>query len=234
MQRLDEAAKRLLDVVLSVLGLVLLSPLLVAIALWIKLDSPGPVFYRGVRVGRFGRPFRIYKFRTMVADAERLGGPSTADSDPRITRAGRFLRRYKLDELPQLLNVLRSEMSLVGPRPEVPEYVQLYSDEERAILSVRPGITDWACLWNPDEGAVLAQAADPDGAYLELIRPTKVRLQLQYVRTRSLRTDVRILALTAATILSRRRARPWVKQALAELGVIWDLLEAVHRPPRRS
>lgn len=223
---LDKRAKRLLDVALSLLGLVLLSPLLVALALWIKRDSPGPVFYRGLRVGRHGRPFRIYKFRTMVADAERLGGPSTADNDPRITPAGRFLRKYKLDELPQLLNVLRGEMSLVGPRPEVPEYVALYNEEERTVLSVRPGITDWASLWNSDEGAVLATAADPEELYRELIRPTKLYLQLQYVRTRSLGTDLRILALTAATVVCRRKARGWVKRALAELGVTWDPLEA--------
>jgi lipopolysaccharide/colanic/teichoic acid biosynthesis glycosyltransferase len=233
MKELQKGIKRVVDVAVSVLGLMLLSPLLAAIALWIKLDSPGPVFYRGVRVGRLGRPFRIYKFRTMVVNADRLGGSSTADDDPRITRAGRVLRKYKLDELPQLLNVLLGEMSLVGPRPEVPEYVGLYTDEERAILSVRPGMTDWASLWNPDEGAVLAGTEDPDRAYLAWIRPTKVRLQLAYVRRYGLWTDMRILFLTVASLICRQRARRWVRQALSGLGVTWDVFETVHRLPER-
>src|SRR5207245_5742371 len=128
------------DLILSLLGLIVLAPLLAALALLIKLDSPGPVFYRGVRAGRNGKPFRIFKFRTMVMNADKIGGPSSAAGDPRITRVGQFLRRYKLDELPQLLNVLKGEMSLVGPRPEVLQYVAMFNTEEKAILSVPPGI----------------------------------------------------------------------------------------------
>jgi lipopolysaccharide/colanic/teichoic acid biosynthesis glycosyltransferase len=199
--------KRAVDLAGASAGLALLSPVILAIAALIKLGSPGPVFYRGVRIGLGGRPFRIFKFRTMVVDAERLGGSSTSDDDPRITRIGVLLRKYKLDELPQLLNVVHGEMSLVGPRPEVQHYVDMYTEEEKAILSVKPGITDWATLWNPDEGAVLAGSPDPEQTYLEKIRPQKLRWQLEYVRRRSLLVDLRILAQTAATIVLRRRPR---------------------------
>lgn len=133
----------------------------------------GPVFYRGVRVGRNGKLFRIYKFRTMVVNAEKIGGSSTADDDPRITRIGKFIRKHKLDELPQLINVLKGEMSFVGPRPEVQHYVNMYTAEEKAMLSVKPGITDWASLWNSDEGAILAGSPDPEKTYMEEIRPEK-------------------------------------------------------------
>lgn len=197
-------SKRAFDLLASLLAIILLSPILVLIAIMIKLDSPGPVFYRGVRVGRNGRPFRIYKFRSMVAAAERLGGSSTADDDPRITRVGRFLRKYKLDELPQLINVIKGDMSLVGPRPEVQEYVDMYTEEEREILRVRPGITDWASLWNADEGAVLAGSDDPDRVYREVIRPVKIKLQLEYVRRHSFWMDLRILALTLLRVFVRR------------------------------
>lgn len=211
--------KRAIDVGASFAGLLLLSPLLLVVALLIKLGDGGPVFYRGRRVGRLSRPFLIFKYRTMVVNAERLGGSSTADDDPRITRIGKLMRKYKLDELPQLINVLKGEMSLVGPRPEVQHYVDMYSDEERAILTVRPGITDWASLWDSDEGALLAGAEDPEAAYLEYIRPTKIRLQLHYVRNHSLPTDLRILWLTLATVIFRSRARRWVEEALAGCGV---------------
>lgn len=197
-------AKRLLDILISLLGLTIFSPLCLAIAAWIKLDSPGPILYRGTRVGKGGRPFKMLKFRSMVVNAEQLGGPSTAGDDPRVTRVGRFLRRYKLDELPQLINVLKGEMSLVGPRPEVPQYVAMYNPEQRAILSVHPGITDWASLWNSDEGSWLAGAHDPERVYLEVVRPTKLRLQLKYVRERSFMVDLRILLATLITLVSRR------------------------------
>jgi len=180
----------------------------VAIALWIKSDSPGLIFYRGIRVGQFGKLFRIFKFRTMVANADRIGGPSSAADDPRITRAGAFLRRYKLDELPQLINVIRDDMSLVGPRPEVPQYVEMFNEEEKVILSVAPGITDWASIWNPDEGAILAGCPDPEKTYLEVIRPRKIQLQLEYVRNHSFWTDLRILVQTAKVILLHPRAGP--------------------------
>jgi len=193
--------KRTFDFVSSLIGLILVSPILLTIAILIKKEDGGPVFYRGVRVGRFGNPFRIFKFRTMVLNAEKLGGPSTADDDPRITRMGKFIRKFKLDELPQLINVLKGEMSIVGPRPEVQMYVDMFTGEEKAILSVRPGITDWASIWNPDEGAILAGSADPEKTYMEKIRPEKIRLQLKYVRERSFWNDLRIIAQTIITIL---------------------------------
>lgn len=196
--------KRLFDLVAALLGLALLSPLLGGIGLLIKVGDRGPVFYRGLRVGRFGKPFRIFKFRTMVVDAEKRGGPSTPGDDPRITPLGRWLRKYKLDELPQLLNVLAGDMSLVGPRPEVRHYTDMFTAEEQAILSVRPGITDWASLWNPDEGTVLAGTADPEKAYLELIRPTKIQLQLRYVRERSFFSDLKIILQTLAAMAGVR------------------------------
>lgn len=138
-----------------------------------------------------------------MADAEKIGGPSTADDDPRITKLGRFLRKYKLDELSQLINVLRGEMSLVGPRPEVQHYVDMFTEEEKAILNVRPGITDWASLWNPDEGAILAGSPDPEKAYMEKIRPQKLKLQLKYVKKHSFWIDLKIILLTLKSIIIR-------------------------------
>ena len=208
--------KRAVDIVVGAVGLVLLSPLFAGIAVLVKMGSPGVAFYRGVRVGRYGKPFHMLKFRTLVVDAEQIGGSSTADDDPRVTRVGKLLRKYKLDELPQLINVLKGDMSLVGPRPEVPHYVQMFTDEEQAILSVRPGITDWATLWNPDEGAVLAGSADAEKAYMEKIRPTKLRLQLNYVRTQSFWGDIKILAWTVSAILLK--VRPDVVAAQGQKG----------------
>ena len=192
----DNLGKRLFDLSATMVGLILLAPVLLVLAWLIKQEDHGPVFYRGERVGLGGAPFRIFKFRSMVVNAERLGGSSTADDDPRITRIGRKLRKYKLDELPQLFNILRGEMSLVGPRPEVKYYTEMFTREEKAILGVLPGITDWASLWNPDEGSILAGAADPDRAYLELIRPTKLQLQLRYAREHSFLGDLQIIFLT--------------------------------------
>jgi lipopolysaccharide/colanic/teichoic acid biosynthesis glycosyltransferase len=182
--------KRVFDFLSSLIGLILISPILVTITILIKNEDGGPVFYRGIRAGRLGKTFSIFKFRTMVINAEKLGGPSTADDDPRITKVGKLIRKFKLDELPQLINVLKGEMSIVGPRPEVQLYVDMFSEEEKAILSVRPGITDWASIWNPDEGAILAGSPDPEKAYMEKIRPEKIRLQLKYVRERSLLNDL--------------------------------------------
>jgi lipopolysaccharide/colanic/teichoic acid biosynthesis glycosyltransferase len=193
--------KRTFDLILALCALVLLGPLLLLIAVLIKLDDGGPVLYRGVRIGRAGVPFRICKFRTMVMNADRLGGPSTPDDDPRITKPGRWLRRSKLDELPQLLNVMSGKMSFVGPRPEVAREVALYSDEERALLRVRPGITDWASIRFRDEGAILRGATDPHETYRRVIRPEKMRLALEYVRTASLATDVRILLATLRAVV---------------------------------
>jgi lipopolysaccharide/colanic/teichoic acid biosynthesis glycosyltransferase len=199
--------KRLVDVLGSILALTLAGPMLVIVAVLIRAHDGGPVFYRGTRIGRGGRPFRIFKFRTMVVDAERIGGASTADDDPRITPIGRRLRKRKLDEFPQFINVLLGEMSLVGPRPEVPHYVAMFTEEERQILTVRPGMTDWASLWNSDEGAVLAGSADPERTYVEKIRPEKIRLQLLYVRKRSMRTDLSIVVWTAGVVMFGARPR---------------------------
>jgi lipopolysaccharide/colanic/teichoic acid biosynthesis glycosyltransferase len=204
----DRALKRLIDIAASGLGLLVLSPVLIGLAIAINRGSPGPVFYRGVRAGRGGKTFRIYKFRTMVLNADQIGGSSTSGDDPRVTPVGAFLRRRKLDELPQLINVLVGDMSLVGPRPEVPYYTDQFTGEERDILSVRPGITDWASLWNSDEGAILAGAEDPDKAYEEIIRPTKLLLQIKYVRERSVLTDFKILSYTLQTVLGRDPAIP--------------------------
>ena len=188
--------KRTSDFAIAAIGLVLLSPLFLLLAILIKLDSPGPVFFRQVRVGLHGKPFRIFKFRTMVVNADKLGGPSTTADDRRVTRIGRWIRRFNLDEPAQLINVLKGEMSIVGPRPEVPQYVALFSEEEKEILSVRPGITDWATLWIRDEGRLLAGSDDPERAYLEKIWPEKHRLALEYVRGRSLAVDFEIMART--------------------------------------
>jgi len=193
--------KRLFDLILSVAGLLILTPFLLWIAWRIKSGDGAPVFYRGARVGLGGKPFRIFKFRTMVVDAEKMGVSSTVNEDPRITPIGRFLRRHKLDELPQLINVLLGDMSFVGPRPEVKRFTDLYTQEEQAVLTVRPGITDWASIWNCDEGALLAGSDDPDQAYLELIRPTKLKLQLKYVREQSIFTDLKIILLTVLAVI---------------------------------
>jgi lipopolysaccharide/colanic/teichoic acid biosynthesis glycosyltransferase len=197
-------SKRLFDITLSAAGLALLLPLLLALALWIRLDSPGPVFYRQERVGRHGVPFRIHKFRTMKADA--VGLPLTVGNDPRITRAGAWLRRTRLDELPQLIDVLTGRMSLVGPRPEVPRYVAHYPPElrERA-LSVRPGLTDPATLEFIDEAALLAHAADPERAYIEVILPAKLRRAASYAESASLATDVVLLWRTLRVLWRQGR-----------------------------
>lgn len=195
--------KRAFDFLSSLIGLILVSPILLTIATFIKREDGGPVFYRGVRVGKFGKLFRIFKFRTMVLNADKLGGPSTADDDARITKVGKFIRKLKLDELPQLLNVLKGEMSIVGPRPEVQMYVDMFAEEEKAILSVRPGITDWASIWNPDEGAILAGSPDPEKTYMEKIRPEKIRLQLEYVRKRSFWVDLKIILWTLKAVVMK-------------------------------
>jgi len=193
----SRAAKRAFDVVFSAIGLVVGSPALLVISTRITLDRDGPVIYGGRRVGLGGREFRMYKFRTLVANADRVGGPNTPDDDPRLTKTGKFLRRYKLDELPQLFNVLKGDMSFVGPRPQVVGEVAGYTDEERDLLKVRPGITDWASLKFANEGEILKGHDDPDRAYAELIRPEKMRLGLEYVHRGTFRDDIDILRKTA-------------------------------------
>lgn len=198
--------KRFVDVVLSAVGLLFLSPLFLLLVLVIKLDSHGPVFYRGVRVGRHGRPFKIYKFRSMVADAERKGAASTRTTDLRVTRSGHFIRKFKFDEVSQLINVFLGDMSIVGPRPEVQKFVEKYTEEENQILSVRPGITDWSSIKFHNEGEIIEASGIPDAdeAYEKLIRPEKLRLQLKYVKERNLWVDIKIVVSTVLTLFSTR------------------------------
>jgi lipopolysaccharide/colanic/teichoic acid biosynthesis glycosyltransferase len=195
--------KRIFDFLVSLFGLIIFSPLFLIIAILIKLDSEGPVFYRGERIGKGGKPFRIFKFRTMVKDAEKMGGPSTSADDPRLTKIGKFLRKYKLDELPQLINVLKGEMSLVGPRPEVPEEVATYSEKEKEILKVKPGMTDFASLWDFHEEEILKGSKDPHQTYREKIKPMKLKLALEYVEKRSFFTDLKIIFLTIKKLFKK-------------------------------
>jgi lipopolysaccharide/colanic/teichoic acid biosynthesis glycosyltransferase len=201
--RIYPIAKRLFDVTAGVAGAILLSPVLVATALAVKFSSPGPVFYRGVRIGRHGRPFRIVKFRTMQVGSEELG-TTTKLRDPRITSVGTFLRRYKLDELPQLWNVVRGEMSVVGPRPEVEEHTSAYSAEERSILDVRPGITDYSSIRFASLDEVLG-ADNPHDVYVTRIRAEKNKLRLAYVRNQSFVEDLRIVMKTLGAIAGKFR-----------------------------
>ncbi len=192
--------KRLFDITASALGLLILAPLLALIALAIRLDSAGPIFHRAVRVGRNGCEFTLYKFRTMVVNATQIGPGITISGDPRVTRVGRLLRRWKLDELPQLLNVLRGEMSLVGPRPEDPRYVALYTTEQREVLRVRPGITSPASVRFRNEEALLS-GEDWERRYIEEIMPAKLALDLEYVRHASLHRDLAVLWETLVALL---------------------------------
>lgn len=195
-----DAVRRWLDAAIAALGLVFLSPLLVALALWIKFDSSGPVFYRARRVGKDGREFHLYKFRSMVVDADKRGPGITVAGDQRITASGRFLRRTKLDELPQLINVLRGEMSLVGPRPEDPRYVALYTPEQRRILMVRPGITSAASLSYRHEEQMLA-GPDWESTYRNEVMPAKLAIDLEYLSRRTWLSDLRLVLRTVYTML---------------------------------
>ena len=201
MESVKSVVKRLFDLLASGLGLLLLFPLFLLLALLVKLSSPGPVFYRGMRVGKRGRPFKMLKFRTMVADAEARGLPLTVGGDSRITGVGRFLRKAKLDELPQLWNVLVGEMSLVGPRPEAQKYVDLYTDDQRKVLELRPGITDPASIKYRNENEILAAAVDPEKAYIANIMPDKVRLNLSYASRASVLSDLGIIFRTLFRIV---------------------------------
>ena len=187
--------KRIFDFIAALLGLLILAPLFVAVAVWIKVDSRGPVFFRQQRVGKDGVPFNIIKLRTMFDDA--YESPLTIGNDRRITPVGRFLRRHKLDEFPQLINVIGGSMSLVGPRPEVPRYVDCYPAEVRAqVLSVAPGITDWASIYYKEENSLLSRATNPEQAYLDTILPAKLKYNLRYVTERSFWNDIRIIFTT--------------------------------------
>ena len=195
------SSERIFDVVLSIVGLAVISPIFLLVAWAIGRDSSGPVFFRQVRIGKAGKPFRIYKFRTMVSDAEQKGMQITVGQDNRVTRIGKVLRKYKIDELPQLINVILGDMSLVGPRPEVPRYVAKWpADVREEILSARPGITDFASIEFKDENALLAGAQDPEKVYVEQILPVKIDYYLKYVRERSLWLDVKLIFRTLQAI----------------------------------
>jgi lipopolysaccharide/colanic/teichoic acid biosynthesis glycosyltransferase len=193
-------AKRWLDLTVALPALIALAPFFALVSFFIKLDSRGPVFFRQVRVGRGGRPFRIFKFRTMVVDAETRGAQLTVGADRRITRVGHWLRRTKLDELPQLLNVLIGEMTLVGPRPEVPRYVEKYDAAQRAILHVTPGITSLASLQFRHESALLAAQAEPETFYLTEIMPEKIRIDLAYAQRATVLSDLGVIAKTVSCL----------------------------------
>jgi len=195
--------KRLFDVLVSFLALLALSPLMLVIACWVLLDSRGEVFYSQLRVGRGNKDFRMYKFRTMRSGSDRAGLLTVGGRDPRVTTAGYYLRRFKLDELPQLINILMGDMSLVGPRPEVRKYVNLYSPEQMAVLKARPGLTDYASLEYFNENTLLEQSPDPEKVYIEEIMPAKLALNLKYINERSMVVDMGIIFKTVARIFSR-------------------------------
>ena len=196
--------KRLFDIVASGLGLVVLSPLFLIIAIWIKLDSKGPVFYRQVRVGRHNKDFRIFKFRSMRVGADKGSLVTIGGHDPRITRSGYFIRKFKLDELPQLINVFIGEMSLVGPRPEVRHYVNYWTPEQMHVLDVRPGITDPASIKFRNENELMEQAEDPEKYYTEVIMQEKIRLYLEYVEKHSFFYDLGLIFKTFKVIVTER------------------------------
>ena len=197
--------KRIFDITCSVCGLLFLSPLLILISCMIKAGDGGPVFYRGVRVGLNGKLFRIYKFRTMVMNAEKLGGPSTADDDPRITKLGKLLRKYKLDEFPQLINVLKGDMAVVGPRPEIQSEVDRYAPEWNVIFSVKPGITDLSSIKFRNEGEIIANSGIKDAheAYRKIIQPQKLELQRKYALNHSLLFDINIIFQTLLAVIGK-------------------------------
>jgi len=200
-------AKRAFDLLLALAGLAVFWPLMLLAALWVRLDSPGPALFRQVRVGRDGQLFRILKFRTM-ADRPGDGRQITVGADPRITRSGRVLRAAKLDELPQLFNVLRGEMSFVGPRPEVPKYVAMYTPEERRVLALRPGITDLASIKYRREAEILASAEDPERTYVETVMRDKLRINLEYAARAGLLADLGVVLKTLAALARRPEREP--------------------------
>ena len=208
--------KRLFDVVMSALGLIVLSPLLAVLALCIVLDSPGGVFFRGVRVGQYGKDFRIFKFRSMRPDCEGKGKWNVGDNDDRITRIGHFLRKSKLDELPQLINVLIGNMSFVGPRPELRYYIDMYTEREMPILDLKPGITDWASMANIDQFKGFTAASDPDVFYLEKVRPLKLRLQLFYRYHHNFFMDIYCLFWTVYKVVTRSGKLPSFVQEIVD------------------
>lgn len=187
---------RVLDFLFSFVGLVFISPIFVIIGLLIKINSKGPIFYKQSRIGLYGIEFKLFKFRTMRLDADKLGLITVGGRDPRVTSIGYVLRKFKLDELPQLINVLIGEMSLVGPRPEVKKYVDLYTAEQRVVLSIRPGITDWASIHYKDENEILGRSKDPEKDYIEKVMPNKLNYNLVYIKHKSLREYFKIIFIT--------------------------------------
>lgn len=193
--------KRVFDIIASGLGLLILSPLFLVIAVWVKLDSPGPVFYKQVRVGRNNKDFYLYKFRSMRVGSDKKGLITVGGRDPRVTRSGYYIRKYKLDEFPQLINVFKGDMSLVGPRPEVRKYVDLYTPEQMHVLDVRPGITDLASIRYRNENELLAKASDPEQYYRDIVMQDKLRINLEYVRNHSFLGDIRLIFNTFIAIV---------------------------------
>lgn len=221
--------KRLFDIAVSASGLLLASPLLVPVTVLVWLQDFHSPFYFGMRVGKDGKPFRMVKLRSMVVHAERTGVDSTSSDDKRITVVGRFIRRYKLDELSQLWNVLTGDMSLVGPRPNVSRDVSLYTEEEQGLLTVRPGITDISSIVFSDEGEILRGSRDPDLRYNQVIRPWKSRLGLLYIRKKSFALDLQLILLTACAVFSRPLALKGVHDLLLKLGAEKPLIDACKR-----
>lgn len=200
-KKISLVIKRIFDIVASLGGLIVLSPMLIVVAICIKLDSKGSVFFKQKRVGKNKEIFEIYKFRTMVTDAEKLGKQITVGNDSRITRVGKFIRKCKLDEFPQLINVLKGEMSLVGPRPEVPKYVELYDEYQEQILLVQPGITDYASIEFRNENEILGESYNPEETYIEEIMPTKIDLNMKYIKNISMVEDIKLIVSTILAIL---------------------------------
>jgi len=193
--------KRVFDIILSALGLILLSPLFLVLAIAIATDSPGGIFYRQTRVGKNGHPFRIFKFRSMRSGSDKKGQLTVGSTDQRITRTGRLIRTHKQDEFPQLINVLKGDMSLVGPRPEVPKYVAMYNDEQKKVLSVRPGITDYASIEYSNENDLLASSSDPEKTYIDEVMPAKLELNKKYISEAGLRTDIKLIFRTLGKVV---------------------------------
>ena len=196
MKDFNQIIKRVCDFILSLIGIIVLSPIFIIVSIAIKLDSKGKILFLQKRVGRYGKEFNIYKFRTMVSNAEKLGKQITVGNDNRITKVGAFLRKYKIDELPQLFNVLKGDMSLVGPRPEVPKYVKLYSDEQKKVLNVRPGITDMASLRYKDENEILGKVDNPEEYYINVIMKDKLKLNLEYIEKSNIFFDLYLIIKT--------------------------------------
>ncbi|KUF42864.1 glycosyl transferase [Myroides marinus] len=195
--------KRLFDIISSGIGLIFLSPIFLFLAIWIKIDSQGPVFYKQVRVGKEGKDFKIFKFRSMRQGSDKKGLITVGGRDPRVTKSGYYIRKYKLDEFPQLINVFIGDMSVVGPRPEVRKYVELYNEEQLRVLSVRPGITDIASIKYRNENELLEKAEDPDKTYIEEIMPDKLKYNLEYIDKASFGYDIKLIFMTFKEIVMK-------------------------------